>query len=91
MFRQVIEILTSARTEREAGTASVAQATASCDGQAAELDKAKAKLEELRSALWKGAAPPAPEAPSARGEAYAPPAPPAPPAEMSTQGSIPEA
>jgi len=100
MFRQVIEILTSARTEREAGTATVAQAVAGCDAQSAELDKAKKKLEELRSALWKGAPPAAAPSPTEpKGEAYAPPAatppappaPPASPAEMPSHGTIPEA
>jgi signal recognition particle receptor subunit beta len=55
MWKQVIEILTKAHADREAGTAPVAETLAACDAQAAELEKARQKLEDLRKALWAGA------------------------------------
>lgn len=61
LFREVIEILTAARTDRATGAQSVAQALAACDAQADELEKAKKKLEDLRSDLW-GGKPPATDA-----------------------------
>lgn len=61
LFREVIEILTAARTDRASGAQSVAQAMAACDAQADELEKARKKLEDLRSDLW-GGKPPATDA-----------------------------
>jgi predicted GTPase len=78
MFRQVIEILGAARSDRESGAQTVAQVMASCDAQADELEKARKKLEDLRSDLW-GGKPPATDArvaaPPAAPPATPPPAP----------------
>jgi ribosome biogenesis GTPase A/uncharacterized coiled-coil protein SlyX len=65
MFRQVIEILSAAQRDRHAGAAPVAETLAACDGQAAELDKARKRIDELRASLWvKGASTGAPEPPA---------------------------
>ena len=52
VYREVLEVLTAARAEREKGEAALAPAIASCERQAIALAALKARYEKMRADLW---------------------------------------
>jgi small GTP-binding protein len=52
VYREILEVLSSARTELEKGTQARAPAVASCERQALALTALKARYERMRSDLW---------------------------------------
>lgn len=73
LHREVIEVLTAAKRERENAQGETEAAVQACDAQAQELTGYLARLEGLRAALWTpsngdaSATPPNPVAPNAPG------------------------
>ncbi len=52
LHREVIEVLTSSRTEREKSQPSTEDAVKECDAQADRLVSVNTRLEGLRASLW---------------------------------------
>jgi small GTP-binding protein len=52
LYREILEVLNAARDARAKGDKDEAAAKAEVDAQEQRLDKAKGRVEELRSALW---------------------------------------
>jgi len=73
LHREVIEVLTSSRTEREKSQPSTEDAVKGCDAQADRLTSVNLRLEGLRASLWTpsngetAALPPLPALPNAPG------------------------
>lgn len=73
LHREVIEVLSSSRTERQKSQPSTADAVKGCDAQAERLTSVTLRLEGLRASLWTpsngetAALPPLPTTPNAPG------------------------
>jgi hypothetical protein len=52
LHREVIEVLSSSRSEREKSQPSTEDAVKACDAQGEQLSAVNARLEGLRASLW---------------------------------------